>query len=172
MVTQSIVRVATGADYIEVWRLFLQGHRENGQFELAPEKADWHIKRALYPELIQPWDTGFRGIIGVIGEVGKLEGVVFVSISSFWYTNARHIEEFIVYVDPECRRSFHARALINWMKDHVESAQMPLVTGVISNTRTEAKVALYERMLPKIGAFFLLHPKDSIRASSSSAFAA
>jgi hypothetical protein len=167
MVCPSIVRVAGPQDYTEVWRLFLQGHHENGQFALAPEKADWHIKRALFPDMIPPWDTGFRGAIGVIGEVGKLEAAVFVGIGSFWYSHARHIEEYIVYVDPECRRSFHARALINWMKERSEATQLPLLTGVISNARTEAKVKLYERMLPKIGAFFLLHPEGSVRSSSS-----
>jgi hypothetical protein len=33
--------------------------------------------------------------------------------------------------------------------------KMPLVIGVISNIRTEAKIKLYERRLPKAGAFFV-----------------
>jgi hypothetical protein len=51
--------------------------------------------------------------------------------------------------------------LVQWMKDQVEATQLPLVTGIISNHRTEAKCRLYRQMLPKIGEFFYLSPKGS-----------
>lgn len=166
----SVVRVARPEDRQELWRLFLQGHRENGQFTLAPEKVDWFISRAICPGLIPEWDTGPRGAIGVIGDVGSLEALVFVTIGSYWYSHDRHLEEFIVFVDPECRKSGHARALIEWMKRQSDLTGLPLVTGIISNERTEAKVALYSRMLPRVGAFFLYGAKGSVH-SSSAAFA-
>lgn len=152
MTCPSIVRVAKPDDRQEIWRLFLQGHRENGQFNLAPEKVDYFLSRALCPEAIPAWDTGPRGAIGVIGDVGALEALVFVTIGTYWYSHDRHLEEFIVYVDPECRKSTHARALVGWMKHQSDLTGLPLVTGIISNERTEAKVALYSRMLPKVGA--------------------
>lgn len=161
MPCQSIVRSAVPADYQEIWRLFLQGHRENGLFSLAPEKVQWFMNRVLHPETIPPGDTGVRGAIGVIGVPGQLEGLVFVTIGTYWYSYDKHIEEFIVYVDPECRRSDHAQSLIQWMKDQVEITGLPLMTGIISNERTEAKCRLYRRMLPKIGEFFFLGPKGS-----------
>jgi hypothetical protein len=167
MTCPSIVRVARPEDRVEVWRLFLQGHRENGQFSLAPEKVDWFLSRALCPEMIPEWDTGVRGVIGVIGDVGRLEALVFVTVSSYWYSNDRHLEEYIVYVDPECRRSTHARVLVDWMKHQSDRTHLPLVTGIISNERTEAKVALYSRMLPKVGAFFLYGNKGSVHSSSA-----
>jgi hypothetical protein len=170
MTCPSIVRIARGEDRQEIWRLFLQGHRENGQFSLAPEKVDWFVSRALLPELIPAWDTGPRGVIGVIGDVGKLEALAFVTIGSFWYSHDRHLEEYVVYVDPECRRSYHARAMISWMKQQSHNTGLQLLTGVISNTRTLAKVELYSRMLPKVGAFFLYNP--TAVAASSSAVAA
>lgn len=155
MTCPSVVRVAQPADHQEIWRLFLQGHRENGMFTLAPEKVDYLIMRALHPELIAPWDTGPRGAIGVIGGVGSLEGVVLVMIDTYWYTHDRHLGEYLVYVDPECRKSYHAKALVDWMKQQSDTTRLPLLTGIISNHRTEAKVRLYERMLPRAGAFFL-----------------
>lgn len=170
MTCPSIVRVAKQDDRQEIWRLFLQGHRENGQFNLAPEKVDYFLTRALVPEAIPAWDTGPRGAIGVIGDVGALEALVFVTIGSYWYSHDRHLEEFIVYVDPECRKSTHARSLVSWMKHQSDLTGLPLVTGIISNERTEAKVALYSRMLPKVGAFFLYGNKGSVH-SSSAAFA-
>ena len=170
MACPSIVRVARPEDRQEIWRLFLQGHRENGQFTLAPEKVDYFLNRALFPETIPAWDTGPRGVIGVIGGIGELEALVFVTLGSYWYSHDRHLEEFIVYVDPECRRSHHARSMIKWMKDQSDVTGLPLVTGVISNERTEEKVNLYGRMLPKVGAFFLYGNKGSVH-SSSAAFA-
>ena len=166
MTCPSIVRVAKPADRQEIWRLFLQGHRENGQFTLAPEKVDWFLNRALQPDLIADWDTGPRGVVGVIGDVGKLEALVFVTIGTFWYSHERHLEEYLVYVDPECRRSYHARALITWMKQQSDKTGMQLFTGVISNFRTQAKVNLYSRMLPPAGAFFLYNP-HAVAASSA-----
>jgi len=100
-------------------------------------------------------------VIGVIGPVGALEALVFVTIGTFWYSNDSHIEEFIVYVDPEYRRSNHAHALMDWMKEQVEITGLPLVTGIISKERTEAKCRLYRRMFPKVGEFFLISPKGS-----------
>lgn len=164
MTCPSVVRIAKPQDRQEIWRLFLQGHRENGQFSLAPEKVDWFLARALYPETIPEWDAGTRGAIGVIGDVGALEGLALVFTGSYWYTHDRHLEEYIVYVDPECRRSFHARALLDWMKLQSDRARAPLVTGIISTHRTEAKCRLYRRLVPKVGEFFLY---DGTRSSSA-----
>lgn len=161
MTCASIVRLARPDDHQEIWRLFLMGHKENGLFALSPQKVEWFLGRILYPEMIPPGDTGPRGVIGVIGPVGALEGLVFVTIGEYWYSAQKHIEEFIVYVDPECRHSAHAKALLQWMQDQVEITGLPLVTGIMSNERTEAKCRLYRRVFPKIGEFFYLTPKGS-----------
>jgi hypothetical protein len=168
MTCASSVRIATPADAQEVWRLFLQGHRENGLFTLAADKVQWFMNRVLNPETIPPGDTGPRGAIGVIGPVGALEGLVFVTIGDYWYSRDKHVEEFIVFVDPECRKSNHAHALIEWMKLQVEITGLPLMTGIISNERTEAKCRLYRRLLPKVGEFFLLMPKGSMASVAGS----
>lgn len=170
MTCPSIVRLAKPEDRQDVWRLFLQAFNENAQYSLAPEKVDVFLSRALNPDMIAPWDTGPRGAIGVIGDVGRLEGLAMLFISSHWYTHDRQLEEHLVYVDPECRRSFHARALIKWMKDQSDRTGLPLMTGVISTERTKAKVELYGRMLPKVGEFYLYRGGQS-RALSSAAVA-
>lgn len=167
MACPSIVRIATPADKVEIWRLFLAGYRENGQFTLAPEKVDWFLQRALHPELIPVWDTGARGTVGVIGDVGRLEALVLIFLSSHWYTFDRHLEEYIVYVDPDCRTSHHARSLVKWMKLQSDITKLPIMSGIISNVRTEAKCALYGRMMPKVGEFFLYGNRGSVQASSA-----
>jgi hypothetical protein len=163
----SVVRVAKGEDHQECWRLLLQGFNENGLFGLAPDKVDWFLMRALRPDLISPMDTGVRGVIGVIGPVGALEGICFLTIGEYWYSHDKHIEEFIVFVDPEYRQSTHAKAFVEWMKLQSDNTGIPLLTGIISKERTAAKVRLYERMLPKVGAFFYYNGKGSMASSSA-----
>lgn len=150
----SVVRRATPEDHDDIWRLFLMAHEENGIFKLAPEKVEFFLQRALNPNLIPKHDTGPRGEIRVIGPVGKLEAICFVLIGSFWYSNDNHLEELIVYVDPERRHSLHAQAMITWMKKAADELDIPLFTGIMSTVRMEAKVRMYQRQLPKIGAFF------------------
>lgn len=156
----SVVRLAKPEDSQEIWRLFLQVHNENSLFRLSPQKVQWLMNRILNPELISPEDTGPRGVIGVIGPVGKLEGLVFLLIGQFWYSDERHLEELCVFTDPEHRKSNHAQAMVQWMKDQTKLTGLPLLTGIMSNTRTEAKVRLYSRMLPKVGAFFFYASKN------------
>jgi hypothetical protein len=157
--SQSIVRAATPEDRQEIWRLFLMAHNENSLFSLDEGKVNYFLDRALFPDLIHPADEGPRAKIGVIGERGKLEGLAFVLVSEYWYSRDKHIEELIIYVDPEYRKSKHARSFISWLKTCSERLSIPVVTGVMSNERTEAKCALYRRMLPKIGEFFIWnHP--------------
>jgi len=153
-VSPSIVRRAGPEDYQDIWRLFLMAYNENALFTLSPPKVDFFLKRALAPALIPPGDTGPRGEVAVIGPIGALEAICFVIIGSFWYSDDLHIEELIVYVDPEKRRSHHARELICWMKKQADETGLPVFTGVMSTLRTEAKVRFYERFVPKIGAFF------------------
>jgi hypothetical protein len=160
-VTPSIVRIAKPYDAPEVWRLFLQLHRENGIFSIAPQKVTTLMDRALHPEAIAPTDTGLRAQIGVIGNPGRLEAVVFVLISSFWYSSDLHLEELLVYVDTEYRRSNHCKACVDWMKGLADALGIPLLTGIISKERTAAKIRLYDRMLPRIGAFYF-YPQDDV----------
>ena len=163
----SIVRVATLDDRTEIWRLFLQSHRENGIFPLAPEKVDFFLTRALAPEYIPADDTNTRGIVGVIGSPGALEAMAFIVIGSFWYSEQKHLEDFTVYVDPECRQSSHAKVLIEWMKRQASLARLPLLAGIMSNSRTEAKCRLYRRSMHKVGELFLEMPTvNSVMGSS------
>jgi GNAT superfamily N-acetyltransferase len=140
----------------------MESHAENAIFSLAPDKVRWHVNRVIFPEAIPPDDLGFRGIIGVIGAIGDLEGLVFLGIDSYWYTYDQNISEYMVYVSPRHRRSGHAKALVSWMKEQPHKTGLPLITGILSTIRTEAKCRLYQRLMPKIGEFFLVTPNGDI----------
>lgn len=166
-VSPSIVRVAKSEDRLEIWRLFLQDWNENHIFELSPQKVDWLLTRLLQPEVIPPDDMGTRGIIGVIGPSDALEAVAGVVISSAWYSVDRCLNDLVVYVDPNYRNSGHAKALLEWVKFQSIITGLPLVSGVVTRERTEAKVRLYRRQMPEmIGASFYFDPKASVVTSS------
>lgn len=164
---QSTVRLAAPRDYPEVARLFMQDHSENGIFHIDFNKIDWLLRRLLKPEEIPSDDTGTRGLMGVIGPTDALEAVVAVVISAPWYSSEMVLNDLVLYVDPNYRHSGHAKALIEWMKYQSTITGLPLISGVITKERTEAKVRLYQRQMPvKLGAYFLHDPLSSIVTSS------
>lgn len=163
MSSPSVVRIAGPADLAECWRLLVESHKESGLFSLSVKKVMFLLQNAIFPK-------GDRtSVIGVIGPSGAIEGLVVLVTGSFWYSDDLHLEEYMVYVDPRHRRSNHAKALVSWMKQRVELIGLPLITGILSTHRTEAKVRMYERMLPKIGAFFYIAPKGSSMSPALSA---
>lgn len=166
-VSPSIVRNPTAADHLEVWRMLMQDHNENGIFPMDASKVDWLIWRLLNPDSIAPQDTGTRGVMGVIGPQGALEAVAAVVIASSWYSNHLCLNDLVVYVDPNYRHSGHAKALIEWMKSQSTETGIPLISGVVTKERTQAKCRLYQRQMPvKLGEYFLHEPKASILTSS------
>lgn len=130
---------------MEICRLL---YSENAIFEIDDDKVRDFLRRGI---------TNNGALIGVIGEPGHIEGAIYLFIGEFWYSHEKHLEEFFNYVRPEHRRSKHAQKLIEFAKN-LSDATLPLVIGVLSNERTEAKVRLYERQLGKsCGAFFVFN---------------
>lgn len=156
----SIVRPATPLDEDQIMGLCRLLHQENGLFSLDEGKVRDFVWRALNPNKLDKHDLGPRGIIGVIGQEGDLEGLIYMLISQFWYSSEMHLEELFNYVRPDSRSSMHARNLITYAKACSLSTSLPLLIGVISNDRTEAKVRFYERQLDRVGAFFFFSGKD------------
>lgn len=122
-------------------------HGENGLFGLSERKV------------AQLLDRGFRqdgAIIGVIGDGGAPEASIYLSIEQPYYSEDWHLMELWNFVmPPRANRAGHAKRLIEFAKYCSDEMQMPLVIGVLSNQRVEAKVRLYERQLEKAGVFFV-----------------
>jgi hypothetical protein len=155
MTTESIVRKATAEDRDGIWDMLHLLHEENGVFHISEPKLDYTLNRILHPEDIPEGDMGLRGFIGVIGPVKKIEGLIILTLGSFWYTDEAHLEELANFVHPEFRKSNHAKTLLAWSRHISDSVGIPLLIGIISNSRTVAKVRLYRRQLPEAGSFFL-----------------
>ena len=146
------VRIATPEDEEEAMSLCRDLHKENGIFSFSDDKVLATLRKAFNRE---------GGILGVIGERGNIESMIYMLFGEFWYSSDPHIEELFNYTAPEYRKSKNAVDLINFAKWCAENSNMYLVIGVMSDHRTAGKVRLYQRVLSEpIGAFFL-YPKKS-----------
>jgi hypothetical protein len=75
-----------------------------------------------------------------------------------WYSNQDVLEERVIFIPPEFRniKGGRARRLCEFSKKAAEDLGLPLLIGVMSSVRTEAKVKMYERQFGKpTGAVFL-----------------
>lgn len=144
------VRVGTPADVHNVMALAIAGSEENGFLRSNPIKMLADVFSALSLD---------RGMMGVIGDPGEpLEGAVLLRIGRMWYSDEDVLEEKAVFTSPAFRKCSpsRAKALMEFSKKAADGLGMPLIIGVLSNARTEAKVRLYKRQFGEpSGAFFL-----------------
>jgi hypothetical protein len=143
------VRVGDVSDVDDVMALALSASHENGFVQPSPQKLLAEIWHGLSLE---------RGVMGIIGEKGKAEGAVLLRIGSMWYSEQEVLEEKAIFIHPDYRsaKGGRARRLCEFSKQVADSLGIPLIIGVLSNHRTEAKIRLYERQFGKpSGAFFL-----------------
>jgi hypothetical protein len=155
------VRVGTPEDVDGVMAMALKASAENSFVQPLPER----LLEEIYPPLCLD-----RGIVGIIGGIDDpYQGAIVLRIGKMWYSNEDVLEEKAVFVDPVYRaaKGGRARLFCEFAKRAALEMNLPLLIGVLSNDRTEAKVRLYERQFGKpAGAFFLW---NAITASAKAA---
>lgn len=162
--TEIRVRVGTPEDVHPMMDLALQACDENGFLNPEPAKLLNDIWAALNQ------DHGIIGIIGAPG--GVIEGAVLLRIGPNWYSDDKMIEEKAVFVHPNFRsaRGGRAKKLCEFSKQVSDGLGLPLCIGVLSNSRTAAKVRLYERMFGEpAGVYFLYNAHTGIAAKDEAA---
>lgn len=136
-------------------------HAENALFPLSERKVQYYLDRTLNPQSIASDDTGPRGIVGVIGNIGALQGAIMLVLGSPWYSDQITMDDCMSFVDPRYRKTNHSKALISYAKhmvDQIRESGHPdfkMVVGIVSTDRTAAKIRLYARQMEPVGAFFL-----------------
>lgn len=147
------VRLATQADEMEIFGLLLLLHAENAMFSLNREKTLAGIRYATERK---------GGIIYCIEEDKRVVASLGMLIMSDWYSDDLYLMERWNFVHPEYRRSDYARKLLEqakwaseWFKTRPGITSMPFMCSINSFERTEAKVRLYARHMPCLGAFFM-----------------
>lgn len=140
------VRFAVPADEDKIVAMISMLHDENGLFPLSEKRVRQYMQRYFQRE---------GALIGVIGEVGDPVGSIYLGIEQPYYSETWYLNEAWNFVHPDHRNPGYARKLLQWAKDKSAEMGLPLMVGIVSNHRTEAKIRLYERELEKAGAFFV-----------------
>ena len=104
---------------------------ENGVLSLDEDKVGGLLHRCLSPN--------GGGVIGAIGQPGKIEGMIAMIISQFWYSSDWILEELFSYIHPDYRRSPNARHLVAFAKAYASALDIPLFIGVISTPEQRRK---------------------------------
>jgi len=150
MTEELAIRIAGPNDVDEVMSLALSSCAENGFINPNPLK----LLAEIWPALNRD-----RGMVAVIGTPGGIaEGAILLRVGSMWYGDQEVLEEKAVFVHPDFRsaKGGRARKLCEFSKRVADGLGIPLIIGVLSNNRTEAKVRMYKRTFGEpSGAFFL-----------------
>lgn len=145
-VTQLQVRMAQPEDRQPLWELMLTLHGENGLFSVSPGKVDAMLDK-FYER---------RGaLIGAIGDVGAPVAAIYLEIEQPVYSDDWVLWEQFNFVHPDHRRSPYATMLIDYGKRCADELRLPLMIGILSNHRTEAKMRLYDRVLHRAGGYYV-----------------
>lgn len=148
------VRLAVPEDIPEIIRLFKEYLSENEVSNYSEEK------------IVNIVSLHYRkngGVIGVIGEEGgRLKGALILVVNQNWYNTVYNLQELLLYISADSRRSDYAKQLMIFAKKAAELLDLELRIGVWSSDRTEAKVKLYKRQFNFRGAFFSYNEKAKI----------
>jgi hypothetical protein len=144
------IRAGVPSDIHQLMDLAMNASKELAFVNYDPEKILAEIWAALHQE---------SGIVGVIGPVdGQIEGAVLLRVGAMWYSSEKVLEEKGIFIHPDFRssRAHRGRRLCEFSKRVADQLGMPLIIGILSNDRLEAKARLYERQFGKpSGTFFL-----------------
>lgn len=154
MANEVEVRLGTPYDVDGMMKLAISACEENGVLE--PNTYD--LLQDIWPAL--NLDKGMAGVIGPIG--GELEGAVLLRIGRLWYSENQILEEKAIFIPEHFRKAAgqRARRLCEFSKSISDRLELPLMIGVLSNSRTEGKVRLYRRIFGEpAGAYFLYNAK-------------
>ena len=155
------IRTGTPDDMTEVMKLAIAAAEENGFLDASAEL----LARAMWPALNQ--DHGLCGVIGA--PQAPLEGFVLLHIGTMFYSTQQCVEEKCVFVSPEYRsaKGGRARRLCEFSKHVADTLDLPLLIGICSSSRTQAKVKLYTRLFGEpSGAYWLYRTKTGGHAVS------
>lgn len=143
---QTEVRTAELGDRKPLWDLMMSLHGENGLFSVSPSKVDVMLDKFYNRE---------GALIGVIGDVGSPIAAIYLEITQAVYSDDWMLCEQFNFVHEDHRRTPYASQLIAYAKRASDKLELPLMVGILSNSRTEAKMRLYDRVLQRAGGYFL-----------------
>lgn len=147
----SPVRLANPLDGLGLMHLLRMMHAETGLFPFSETRV-----AAILDAVLSKQQLTSPTIIGVIGNPSDLQATICLSVGNVYYTDEPHVGDMWNFVRPDCRRSTHAKNLLEFGKKCADSMGMAFMSGVVSTERTEAKMRLYRRRFgTPIGGYFI-----------------
>jgi hypothetical protein len=157
-------RLATKADEPQLLALCHELHAENGLGAMNDAMVTEMLHRAFEKR---------GGIIGVIDGPNGIEAATVILITTIWYDDHYHLEELLLFVKPQFRHSSHHNDLIAFNQQCAKALGLPLVTGILTNEKLEAKTRLYRRKLGSpAGVIFVYNAKWSNEQTNPAVWAA
>lgn len=147
------VRLAVPEDLPALLELMKVACCEDAQHEMDEERVLAMLGRYFNKQ---------GAIIAVIGAEGSPEAYILMVMDEIWYAKPGTIQllELSLFVHPDYRKSNRAKQLMQFSKQASEGLAVDLTIGVFSNTRTEAKIRLYQRQYKQVGAYFCYRPSS------------
>jgi hypothetical protein len=142
-------RLAIPEEQDEVVDLLRQRHAEEGFQSFVESK----VREFIQPMIYRQW-----GVVIVIAGNRGVEATMGLLLSEMFWTTDPHLERLFDFVRNDCRRSHHARDLINFAKRYADELGVPLLCEQLITPATAAKERLDERQLPKAGSLFIHRP--------------
>ena len=154
------VRVAGPRDEEEIMDAVRRMHDDNEwalldatgrALSLSEDRVRTTLSRALFPVkgVAPAW-------IGIIGEPGRLESSIYLSLETPWCSDEPFLAEIWAYTLHMYRRSDNAAALIQFSKAIAQMLKVPLAVGVATAPQSAAKSRLLQRALgAPVGSLFL-----------------
>ena len=136
----------------EITDVLLEGRDEG--FVFPPD-------REIVLEFVKSIMNKNGGLLGVIIGDSGIEGVIGVKLDKFWFADQWYLVDLFTFVHPEFRRSTRAKCLLAFAKKCAKEMNLPLLMGIMSNIRTEAKSRLYERQFDRAGNY-CVYTKESV----------
>lgn len=143
------VRIAIPKDDEALFEILMLAHAENAVMPVDPYRVREIIENATQRK---------GGVIGVIDGGAKIEGCLSLKLARMPYTNDWHLEDICNYVHPECRKTKHAKDLIQFGKWIAEQMGFPLFIGILTAKRLEAKRRFYQRLVREVGSVYVHNP--------------
>ena len=150
--TDSQVVIATPEWEEGIYKLLVEMHQETALASLDEAKSRWWIRKGLNRD---------KAIVGAIGTPDRVEASIGLFVGNFWYAPSDdvHLEDHWNYCGQEYRKSRHAHAMLDWARQVQTAMGMPVILGVLSTKRTQAKVELFKRAIGKdsmVGGIFVM----------------
>lgn len=154
----SRVRIAEMRDVDELMVLCREMHEENGVLAFSEYKVRDVLENATRPEIELR-----RSIIGCIGDYRHIEAAIVLGIEPLWYSDEIALQDYLNFVRVPFRNSTNSSDLIAWAKAMSVHFSLPLMAGVVSNQRTQAKIRHFRRAFGEpVGAFFLFNAGSGV----------